>query len=83
MARFVVRTLAALAGLAGLALTTPTYGPWNDWRNKIKNVVVLVEENRSFDTFCGGLDYNRNNLPHCLLIFGRLLTGWQHPLTVF
>ncbi|CAG8959809.1 hypothetical protein HYFRA_00001717 [Hymenoscyphus fraxineus] len=27
------------------------------WKNKIKNVVVLVQENRSFDTFAGGLDY--------------------------
>jgi len=34
-------------------------GPSNvDWRSKIKNVVVLVEENRSFDTFAGGLTYN-------------------------
>lgn len=30
----------------------------DDWRNKIKNVVILVEENRSFDTFAGGLTYN-------------------------
>ncbi len=29
-----------------------------DWKSKIKNVVVLVEENRSFDTFAGGLSYN-------------------------
>jgi phospholipase C len=28
------------------------------WKTNIKNVVVLVEENRSFDTFAGGLDYN-------------------------
>jgi len=34
-------------------------GPSNvDWRSKIKNVVVLVEENRSFDTFAGGLTYS-------------------------
>ncbi|RDL41685.1 Uncharacterized protein BP5553_01664 [Venustampulla echinocandica] len=32
----------------------------DDWRSKIKNVVVLVEENRSFDTFAGGLTYNRD-----------------------
>lgn len=30
----------------------------DDWRSKITNVVVLVEENRSFDTFAGGLSYN-------------------------
>lgn len=30
----------------------------SDWRSKITNVVVLVEENRSFDTFAGGLSYN-------------------------
>lgn len=29
-----------------------------DWRGKINNIVVLVEENRSFDTFAGGLAYN-------------------------
>jgi phospholipase C len=28
------------------------------WKSKIKNVVVLVEENRSFDTFAGGLSYS-------------------------
>ncbi|KAK9240058.1 phosphoesterase [Lipomyces kononenkoae] len=28
------------------------------WQDKIKNVVVLVEENRSFDTFAGGLKYS-------------------------
>jgi phospholipase C len=28
------------------------------WQSKIKNVVVLVEENRSFDTFAGGLTYS-------------------------
>jgi phospholipase C len=32
---------------------------WEDcWKEHIKNVVVLVEENRSFDTFAGGLSYN-------------------------
>ncbi|KAL2008005.1 hypothetical protein VTN00DRAFT_7987 [Thermoascus crustaceus] len=30
------------------------------WKSHIKNVVVLVEENRSFDTLVGGLTYNRN-----------------------
>ncbi|KAK6610824.1 hypothetical protein H4I96_02422 [Botrytis cinerea] len=30
----------------------------NSWKSRIKNVVVLVEENRSFDTFAGGLSYN-------------------------
>lgn len=28
------------------------------WRSRIKNVVVLVEENRSFDNLAGGLTYN-------------------------
>jgi phospholipase C len=28
------------------------------WQSRIKNVVVLVQENRSFDTFAGGLDYD-------------------------
>jgi phospholipase C len=69
MARHTLRTLAALAALVGLAMTTPANLRRDDWRSKIKNVVVLVEENRSFDTFCGGLNYNRNNLPHYLLNF--------------
>lgn len=30
----------------------------SSWKDKIKHVVVLVEENRSFDTFAGGLSYN-------------------------
>ena len=52
--------LAALAALSSLALAAPQetkYKP-GDWKSKIKNVVVLVEENRSFDTFAGGLSYN-------------------------
>lgn len=53
-------TTCAVAALSGLALAAPqgsTYQP-GDWTTKIKNVVVLVEENRSFDTFAGGLSYN-------------------------
>jgi phospholipase C len=63
-------TLRALAALAGLATAIPTNRRWDNddsWKSKIKNVIVLVEENRSFDTFCGGLTYNRNNPPHRLL----------------
>ncbi|KAF3759905.1 phosphoesterase [Cryphonectria parasitica EP155] len=55
--------LAALAGLAGAApgisnIQTHTSSDNSDWRSKITNVVVLVEENRSFDSFAGGLTYN-------------------------
>ncbi|KAK9252415.1 phosphoesterase [Lipomyces tetrasporus] len=28
------------------------------WTDRIKNVVILVQENRSFDTFAGGLSYS-------------------------
>ena len=28
------------------------------WKTNIKNIVVLVEENRSFDEFVGGLSYS-------------------------
>ena len=53
--------IATVAALSGLVLATPSaiqnHGS-SDWRSKIKNVVILVEENRSFDTFAGGLDYN-------------------------
>lgn len=63
--------LASLVALSSLVLAVPqtvqfTGARGGDWKNKIKNVVVLVEENRSFDTFAGGLDYNRaiNGLVH-------------------
>lgn len=55
------RSLAALTAAAGFAAAAPgvELHQLNDsWKSKIKNVVVLVEENRSFDTFCGGLTYN-------------------------
>lgn len=61
----------ALAALSGLADAVPkstisniqshassSSSSSSDWRSKITNVVVLVEENRSFDTFAGGLSYN-------------------------
>jgi len=55
----IATTVAALSGFA-LAVPQIQYhaGADSSWKNKIKNVVVLVEENRSFDTFAGGLDYN-------------------------
>lgn len=65
-----VLTLGGLSGLAGLAGAVPAISniqthassssslDASDWRSKITNVVVLVEENRSFDTFAGGLTYN-------------------------
>lgn len=54
----------SVAGLAGLASAGPAarniqeHTAQSDWRSVITNVVVLVEENRSFDTFAGGLTYN-------------------------
>jgi phospholipase C len=57
----------ALVAFSSLTLAIPSKGPRssniqehadNSWKSKIKNVVVLVEENRSFDTFAGGLTYN-------------------------
>lgn len=50
---------AVVAALCGGTLAAPQNIEYHsgDWRSKIKNVVVLVEENRSFDTFAGGLDY--------------------------
>jgi len=51
--------LVTIAGLFSLALAVPNNIAFKgDWKTKIKNVVVLVEENRSFDTFAGGLSYN-------------------------
>ena len=56
MVGFKIATVAALSSLALAAPSIQNHGA--SWKNKIKNVVVLVEENRSFDTFCGGLDYD-------------------------
>jgi phospholipase C len=55
--------IASFAALSGLALASPSniqlHGGGHDgWKSKIKNVVVLCEENRSFDTFAGGLSYS-------------------------
>ncbi|TKA65372.1 hypothetical protein B0A49_08597, partial [Cryomyces minteri] len=61
-----------LLGLSALAAAAPpshnNEGEWqhedeakSSWKSKIKNVVVLVEENRSFDNFCGGFNY-RNDI---------------------
>jgi phospholipase C len=50
---------AVFAALCSLAVASPSNIAYKgDWRTKIKNVVVLCEENRSFDTFAGGLSYN-------------------------
>jgi phospholipase C len=52
---------ASLLALSSLALGAPDNNIENhtsSWKSKIKNVVVLCEENRSFDTFAGGLTYN-------------------------
>jgi phospholipase C len=51
-----ILSAVSLAGLAAAAVIQ-NHGGSHDWRSKIKNIVVLVEENRSFDTFAGGLDY--------------------------
>lgn len=55
--------IASVVALSSLALASPQNiqihgGSKDGWKSKIKNVVVLVEENRSFDTFAGGLTYN-------------------------
>jgi phospholipase C len=54
--------IVSLVALSSLALAVPQTIEvrGGDWKSKIKNVVVLVEENRSFDTFAGGLDYSRS-----------------------
>ena len=53
--------VTSLLALSSLALGAPDNSIENhgsSWKSKIKNVVVLCEENRSFDTFAGGLSYN-------------------------
>jgi phospholipase C len=56
-------SLATLVAASGLVQAIPSniqYHASNpaSWKDKIKHVVVLVEENRSFDTFAGGLNYS-------------------------
>ncbi|KAL2126072.1 hypothetical protein VTI74DRAFT_1758 [Chaetomium olivicolor] len=52
-------SLLTLTGLNTLAAALPGHRQQSDdtWKQNIKNIVVLVEENRSFDTFLGGLAY--------------------------
>ena len=50
--------LYALAALSGLASAAPKVRDSDAWKKNIKNVVILVEENRSFDEFVGGLSYS-------------------------
>ena len=53
--------VVAISSLALAARQNVQYhkvGSDQSWKSKIKHVVVLVEENRSFDTFAGGLSYN-------------------------
>lgn len=57
--------IATVVALSSFVLADPpkiqNHGNGKDsWKSKIKNVVVLVEENRSFDTFAGGLLYNKH-----------------------
>ncbi|KAF9233990.1 phosphoesterase [Melanogaster broomeanus] len=52
-----IRLAAALA-LAGTAAAASP--PSANWRENIKNVVVLVQENRSFDWFFGDLSYRKD-----------------------
>jgi phospholipase C len=55
--------VAIIAASLGSAVAFPQNIQYHEatdasWKSRIKNVVVLVEENRSFDTFAGGLNYN-------------------------
>jgi phospholipase C len=65
MVGFKIATVAALSSLALAVPAIQNHGG-SSWKSKIKNVVILVEENRSFDTFAGGLDYDSsiNGLLH-------------------
>lgn len=61
MIGFKLPVVSAVVALSSVALASPAiqeHVASVDWKSKIKNVVILVEENRSFDTFAGGLDYN-------------------------
>jgi phospholipase C len=60
--KMIATQIATVVALSSLVLAVPPIqihgASGSDWKSKIKNVVVLVEENRSFDTFAGGLSYN-------------------------
>ncbi|KAI9570697.1 extracellular phospholipase C [Boletus coccyginus] len=58
-----IRVFATLALAVKVVLGS---GPSANWREHIKNVVVLVQENRSFDSFFGYLSYRSdiNNILH-------------------
>ena len=49
-----------VAAFFSFAIAAPNIANKGDWKSKIKNVVILVEENRSFDTFAGGLSYSKD-----------------------
>jgi phospholipase C len=49
-----------VAAFVNFVLAIPSIANKGDWKSKIKNVVILVEENRSFDTFAGGLSYSKD-----------------------
>ncbi len=60
MVRF---SLATLVAISALSVAAPSQQQEKDtdspnWKSHVKNVVVLVLENRSFDTFAGGLSYD-------------------------
>jgi phospholipase C len=58
MAGLALATIVALSGFASAVPQNIQIHNDGSWKTRIKNVVVLVEENRSFDTFCGGFTYN-------------------------
>lgn len=67
MLRFVVVLASISTVLSRPPLPRATSAPW---MTNIKNVVILVEENRSFDEFAGGLNYSSDinglvNLQYC------------------
>ncbi|KAG6375750.1 phosphoesterase family-domain-containing protein [Boletus reticuloceps] len=58
--------LRVVGALALAAKVVSGSEPSANWREHIKNVVVLVQENRSFDSFFGDLSYRSdiNNIRH-------------------
>ncbi|KAI9305207.1 phosphoesterase [Cunninghamella echinulata] len=56
---FLIATTALAAPQKGEDIKHRAVDP-NAWKKNIKNVVVLVQENRSFDSFAGGLSYSKD-----------------------
>lgn len=52
--------IVTLLALSAAALPQQGKASSDSWKDNIKNVVVLIQENRSFDTLAGGFTYDKS-----------------------